>query len=109
MRLTVQEQQALWQFKESLQARFGDEIVEVRVFGSKARGDAGPESDLDVLVVTKRDDWKLKEQIGQVATTILLEEGIYLSVKVFGGHVYRRLVELKTPFIKNVLEDGVLV
>lgn len=109
MSLTVQEQHAVRRFKETLFERLGDEIVEIRVFGSKARGDAGPESDLDVLVVTRQENWRLKEKIGQVATAILLEEGIYLSIKVFGQPFYRRLVELQTPFIKNVLREGVLV
>lgn len=107
--LTGREQQTLRRFKGILLERFGDEIAEVRLFGSKARGDAGPESDLDVLVVTRRDDWRLKEQIGQVATTILLEEGVYLSLKVFGQPFYRRLVTLQTPFIKSVLQDGIPV
>ena len=109
MSLTVQEQHTLQQFKKALGERFGSDIVEIRVFGSKARGDAGPESDLDVLVVTERDDWRLKEQIGRVATGILLEEGIYLSIKVFGRSFYQQLVEMETPFIKNVLRESIPV
>lgn len=47
---------------ESLIERVADRIVEacdpeaIYLFGSAARGDAGPESDLDVLIVTKLED-----------------------------------------------------
>ena len=109
MRLTDQEQQAVEHFTATLRERWGREILEIHLFGSKARGDAGPESDVDLLIITERNDWKLKDEIGRVATKILLAEGIYLSIKVLGKILYQRLVTLEAPFIKNVLQEGVLV
>ena len=109
MRLTEQEQKAVERFAATLRERWGSEILEIHLFGSKARGDAGPESDVDLLIVTERDDWKLKDEIGRVATKVLLAEGIYLSIKVLGKVLYQRLVALEAPFIKNVLREGVSV
>ncbi len=109
MRLTEQEQKAVERFATALRERWGSEIISIHLFGSKARGDAGPESDIDLLVVTKRDDWRLKDEIGRVATEVLLTEGIYLSIKVLGGVLYQRLVSLEAPFIKNVLREGASV
>ena len=109
MSLTDQEQQAVEHFATTLRERWGREILEIHLFGSKARGDAGPESDVDLLIVTERNDWKLKDEIGRVATKILLAEGIYLSIKVLGKALYQRLVALEAPFIKNILREGVSV
>ena len=109
MKLTDQEQRAVERFAATLRERWGREILEIHLFGSKARGDAGPESDVDLLIVTERDDWKLKDEIGRVATAILLSEGIYLSIKVLGKALYQRFVALEAPFIKNVLREGVSV
>ncbi|MBI1952538.1 MAG: nucleotidyltransferase domain-containing protein [Candidatus Omnitrophica bacterium] len=109
MRLTEQEQRAVERFATTLRERWGNEVLEIHLFGSKARGDAGPESDVDLLIVTERNDWKLKDEIGRVATRILLSEGIYLSIKVLGKTLYQRLVTLEAPFIKNVLREGVVV
>ena len=109
MKLTEQEQRAVGRFAATLRERWGSEILEIHLFGSKARGDAGPESDIDLLIVTERNDWKLKDEIGRVATAILLSEGIYLSIKVLGRALYQRLVALEAPFIKNVLREGVAV
>ena len=96
-------------FAATLRERWGSEILEIHLFGSKARGDAGPESDVDLLIITECNDWKLKDEIGRVATAILLSEEIYLSIKVLGKALYQRLIALEAPFIKNVLREGVSV
>jgi predicted nucleotidyltransferase len=36
---------------------------EISIFGSKARGDARADSDLDVLVVIREGDWHVKEAL----------------------------------------------
>jgi hypothetical protein len=41
----------LERYVELLQARFGPDLVSVIVFGSHARGEARPESDVDLLIV----------------------------------------------------------
>jgi len=43
----------LGRYVELLKARFGPDLVSVVVFGSHARGEAKPESDIDVLVVVR--------------------------------------------------------
>ncbi|MYH55620.1 MAG: nucleotidyltransferase domain-containing protein, partial [Acidimicrobiia bacterium] len=52
---------------------FGDELVEVLLYGSRARGDHCPESDLDILLVTKSEGEerpnRLQEQLGRVDTS----------------------------------------
>ncbi len=109
MKLEKEEEKALQRFKEILAEQFGREIVSVHLFGSKARGDAHSESDIDLLVVTQREDWRLKEQIGKVATKILLDYGVYLSVKVLGKSVHQKLVNVDSPFIRNILREGILL
>jgi predicted nucleotidyltransferase len=101
------EQVALKRFKTLLLEQFGSEVIGVRLFGSKARGDSNTDSDIDVLVVIRQDDWHMKEAIGKIATTILIEEGIYLSVKVMGRPTYQRLTALGSPFLLNIRREGV--
>ncbi len=107
MKLEDQEQQALNQFKKILARKFGPEIISIHLFGSKARGDAHIESDIDVLVTTQHEDWHLKEKIGRVATGILLDHGVYLSVKVVGQLLQQRLISMGSPFIRNVMREGI--
>lgn len=41
----------LGDLRRRLERLYGDRLVQVLLFGSQARGDAGPDSDIDVLVV----------------------------------------------------------
>lgn len=107
MQLTHKEVKALRRFKKMLVQQLGGEIKGVRLFGSKARGDATTESDIDVLVVTQGDDWHLKGEIGRLATAILLEDGVYLSVKVLGESLYQRIRKYQSPFLIHIEREGV--
>ena len=109
MRLSQKEEQALNRFKEYAIDQMGSEILSIRLFGSKARGTARRNSDVDVLVVTQHDDWKLKDKIGAIATDILLDSGVYLSLKVFGKAFHNRLLKVGSPFIRNVQREGILL
>jgi predicted nucleotidyltransferase len=44
------------QFRRRLRAHFGARLRRLVLFGSYARGDAGPDSDVDVVVVLDRID-----------------------------------------------------
>jgi predicted nucleotidyltransferase len=75
---------ALDEFRRRLSEHFGARLVELTVFGSYARGDAGPDSDIDVAVVLDRIDshaervWPMQlsgELLGVVLTPIVLSRG----------------------------------
>jgi len=53
--LSQRESEALREFSTRNRAALGANLRELRLFGWKARGDARPDSDLDVLVVVGDD------------------------------------------------------
>ncbi len=53
--LSADQQNALRLFANTLAAESGGDVLEVRLFGSRARGDAKPWSDVDLLVVALDD------------------------------------------------------
>jgi predicted nucleotidyltransferase len=107
--LTEKDQLALKKFKEAVTDALGDELVELKLFGSKARGDAREDSDIDVLVITNSGNWRLRDVVYHIVTDILLEDDIIISPRIIGKEDYKRLYEKGYPFIKNVIRDGIAV
>lgn len=52
------------ELKERLSAAYGDRLHAVVLFGSEARGNAGPDSDIDVLAVLETLTGDYGEELG---------------------------------------------
>jgi len=96
-------------FRKALEKAFGKNLLEVRLFGSKARGDGEKDSDLDVLVITAKGDWRLRDVAYGIVTDIFLDDFIDISPKVINKSQYKHLIEINSPFIKNVIKDGITI
>jgi predicted nucleotidyltransferase len=63
MGLSKTEQAILKQFKHILQQTLGDRLMELRLFGSHARGDSNQGSDYDVLVIVDKRTDDIREMV----------------------------------------------
>src|SRR5438046_1787169 len=64
----------LARFAEHAREILGPKLLELRLFGSEARGEAGPGSDLDVLVVVQPDTERaiLEDRVIDIAFDVTL-------------------------------------
>jgi predicted nucleotidyltransferase len=107
MTLSELERKVLADFRDRLNAELHGEQTEVKLFGSKARGEDREDSDLDVLVIISGDDWHACDRAYDIATDLLLETGVLISPKVISKKQYHQLQEEETPFVRNVIRDSV--
>jgi len=93
-------------FKELLQQRIAP--LSVQVFGSRARGGAAPESDLDLFVVVEQSSRELEKYVSDCAWEAGFEEGIVVvPVMVDKARMAGPLGD--SVFVRNVLREGVAV
>ena len=109
MRLSERERLALRRFRRALEEALAGDLVEVKLFGSKARGDAREDSDVDVLVIISSGDWRICDVVYGIATDILLETEVCISPKVISRKEYNHLYDMENSFIKNVIREGITV
>jgi predicted nucleotidyltransferase len=105
--LTPKEEKALEAFVQRLVTEFGKDVVDVNLFGSKVRGEARPDSDLDVLVLVDRSDYALKHAILWLAAEISLDYDLLLSPRVVPPKAWRKMVEADTLFYRSIVSEGI--
>ena len=109
MELSVSEKHIVEEFKRQVEQRFPGELIRVVLFGSKARGDATRESDVDVLVVIHSEGWRLGDEIRSLGYALELEHGVVLSIQVMSERHYEELRLCGSQFFKAVEREGVSV
>jgi predicted nucleotidyltransferase len=109
MALNKIEKAMLDQFKDKLKQILGDQFVELMLFGSKARGDDRPDSDIDVLVIVTTDDWRIRDKVYEIATDILLQADVCISPKVLSKNKFNQISKEGTSFIHNVSKDAITI
>ena len=109
MGLKKQERKILEKFRLRIGTLLQDPGVEIKLFGSKARGEAREGSDLDVLVIVSSEDWHLSDRVYEIVTDLLLESGVCISPKIISKKQYDDLLREDSPFIRNVIRDAVAV
>jgi predicted nucleotidyltransferase len=69
-------QKAMDNFVRRALEKHGDKIESIILFGSVARGEAREDSDIDILLITSEDPFKMQKLISKVVVKILLETGM---------------------------------
>lgn len=97
------------ELKKALAARYGSEI-ELYLFGSVARNEYGPESDIDVLVLFPGYvDTSLKEEIIDLAYDVELENDVVFGIVVRSRELWMSERAAVLPFHENVQKEALRV
>ncbi|MBI5648891.1 MAG: nucleotidyltransferase domain-containing protein [Chloroflexi bacterium] len=94
---------ALTNFLARLEAEYGDDVWRVILFGSQTRGDADPESDVDLLVVARGD----LENARRVNQWCQQNHSPWVSEIVISEQEYQNDQRLKLPFYVTVRREGI--
>jgi len=84
-------------------------IVDTIVFGSRARGDAEEDSDLDVLVIVEQLDKEVRETVRHCAWEIGFEMGLFIQTVVMSKEEVENSPQRSSLLMLAVAQEGVRI
>ena len=84
-------------------------LIDFRVFGSRARGDADEYSDMDVFLEVAFLDKKLKQKISDITWEVGFENFVVISILIFTREEIENSPLKSSPIVRNIMEEGVTV
>ncbi|NES73691.1 MAG: nucleotidyltransferase domain-containing protein [Okeania sp. SIO2D1] len=105
-RISNQVTKILQELKSYLENLYQQQLARIILYGSQARGDAEPDSDIDILIVLKSDFnfYQESKKINNFITDLCLKYEVLLSC------TFSTLTQLNnqaTAFYRNVGKEGI--
>ncbi len=105
--LRENERAALAEYVARLRAKFPRHVQRVVLFGSKARGDADNESDLDLLVVVARPDEELNKQMSDERLEVDLAYNVVLGGVTMMRKEFAWNRAHRSPIYRSIVSEGI--
>ncbi len=98
----------LTQLRSHFEQLYGDRLTQMVLYGSQARGDAHPDSDIDVLVVLKAPV-QAGEEIDrtlQIVADLSLQNDEVISCQFMNEG---KFTNYQSPLLRNIRKEGILI
>jgi predicted nucleotidyltransferase len=82
--------------------KYGPE--KIILFGSAARGDTGPDSDADFLIIKKQTPYYGSDRIRELSP--IIERNIPVDFLIYRPEEFEKRLEMGDPFLKAILREG---
>ncbi len=97
--------------RRRIETRLPGRLLELRVFGSQARGEAKEDSDVDLFVLLDERDVAADKAIAEAVyeTYTAYEYELFLAPLIMSGAHFQDLVRRERLIARNILDEGVVI
>ena len=109
--LTLHPEEQIWldAYREALQRDHADAVRRLVVYGSKARGDAHDESDIDLLLIVRDDDAELMRPLRRLGHELAVPSMVLPSIMAYTRSEWSQLERHRSAYHAAVEREGVAV
>ena len=109
--LTLHPEEQTWldEYRKALRERHPGTVLRMVIYGSKARGDAREDSDLDVLLVVRDGTDHLKIPLREIGYELAAVSWAVPSIMAYTQAEWDRLKDLRSAYRESIERDGVTV
>lgn len=101
------EERAIKDLKKALSKKFN--LLELRLFGSKARGQEEPDSDIDVMIELAGSNAEIESQIDDIIFEINLKNDSFISAVIFSRKELEEGPLAESPLYKKIQSEGLTI
>lgn len=104
-----QDRKLVMELKQRLSVEVKGHLARLILYGSRARGDAADDSDLDLVALVDEKTPELEAQMEDVAYRLMWDHNFQpiISLKIFSEERFRQAVAKGLSFYRNVEREGV--
>ena len=107
LKMQSQKKGAVRQFKKLLQKKIGPDLQEIKLYGSYAREQAGPYSDIDILILLTKVSEARKNKILDSKIEVFKKYDILVSPYIMSVKNYQAEKKIPTLFSQFVENEAV--
>ncbi len=109
--LALEPEEQVWldAYRNALRRRHPGVVTRMVIYGSKARGDAHEDSDLDVLLIVRNEATALKRPLRYIGYDLAAESSAVPSIMAYTQAEWEDRKRRGYPFQQAVERDGVSV
>ena len=103
--LNENEKKAVETLKGKLKGRF--DVRDIRLFGSKSRGKADSDSDVDIMIELAKRTPEIESEIDDIIFEINLRHDSFITTIVFGQNEVKYGPMKESPIYKVIQREGI--
>lgn len=105
--VTSEERRAVETFRDRLQTHFGARLKGCRLFGSKARAEGTPESDIDIVVLIDQMSYADKRWAITCGADVSLEFLVEISPLCLSPERFQHLLQRERGLALDIEREGI--
>ena len=103
------EKTAIRSFSRRVRKLLGKQLVDIKLYGSKAREQYRKNSDIDIFVLLRKKSYAKSSKISKASVDVFDKYDILLSTVVFDLFEEKINKQLRSPYFESIEKEGIKI
>jgi len=103
------EKTAIRSFSRRVKKSLGKQLVDIKLYGSKAREKYRKNSDIDIFLLLKKKSYAKTSKVSQAEVDVFDKYDVLLSTVVFDLFEAKINKQLRSPYFESIEKEGIKI